>query len=339
MTYFPARNILTMRFGSHLYGTNTPVSDMDYKSLFVPSGRDILLGRVQDTIVKNTKSDNESKNSADDIDDEAFSLQKYLKLLSQGQTVALDMLFAPDDMIVAKNPSLFWVWKTIRENKHRLITKKSQSFVGYCRQQANKYGIKGSRVKEAEIAKLFFENKLKDFHAVTPVATFHDELTQLVSEASHSEIVEIPNPNGMIIKHFSCAGRKVPYTVSLKEAINIYRNLYDKYGERARKAKNNDSIDWKAMSHAVRVGTQAIELAQTGNITFPLPNKEYVLEVKQGERRFDEVSEYITDLLDQVEKTFAESSLSEEPDYEWIDALVVHVYHDQFKTCPSQNIS
>jgi predicted nucleotidyltransferase len=337
--YLPQRNILTMRFGSHLYGTNTPESDLDYKSVFVPSGRDILLGRVQDTIVTNTKSDNESKNSAEDIDNEQYSLQKFLKLLSQGQTVTLDMLFAPDDMIIIQNPSLFWVWKLIRVNKHRLITKKSQSFIGYCRQQANKYGIRGSRMKEAENAKIFFEKKLKDFHAVTTVGTFHDELVELVKDASHSEIVEIANPNGMVIKHFSCAGRKVPYTVSIKEAVNIYRNLYDKYGERAQKAKNNDGIDWKAMSHAIRVATEAIELAETGSITFPLLNRDYVLSVKKGERPFDEVSEYITDLLEGVEETFAKSSLREEPDYEWIDALVMSVYHDQFKSYPSQDSS
>ena len=33
-----------------------------------------------------------------------------------------------------------------------LVTRRSAAFVGYCRQQANKYGIKGSRVAAARKA-------------------------------------------------------------------------------------------------------------------------------------------------------------------------------------------
>src|SRR5262245_57892462 len=44
------RLIVEMRFGSHLYGTATPLSDLDYKGIYVPDGRDILLQRVRGTI-------------------------------------------------------------------------------------------------------------------------------------------------------------------------------------------------------------------------------------------------------------------------------------------------
>jgi hypothetical protein len=321
-----------MKFGSHLYGTDTPSSDLDFKSVFVPSARDILLGRVNDVVVTNTKTKNTEKNTVDDIDNEGFSLRKYLDLLSKGQTVAIDMLFAPPEMIVETNSSLIWIWKEIYNNRHRLITKQSASFVGYCRQQANKYGIRGSRMKEVENTKVFFERLLLDHHPVTTVGNFHDEImNELVKDAQHTEIVELKNPNGMIIKHLSCAGKKVPYTVSIKEAVAIYRALYDKYGERALKAKNNEGIDWKAMSHAVRVATEAIELATTGFIHFPLLNKDRITKIKLGEINFHEVADEIAILMEEVEIAFAKSSLREKPDYEWIDSLVMSTYHDQFK--------
>jgi predicted nucleotidyltransferase len=41
------RLIVEMRFGSHLYSTATPLSDLDYKGVELPDGRDILLQRVQ----------------------------------------------------------------------------------------------------------------------------------------------------------------------------------------------------------------------------------------------------------------------------------------------------
>jgi predicted nucleotidyltransferase len=43
------RLIVEMRFGSHLYGTATPLSDLDYKGVYLPDGRDILLQRVRGT--------------------------------------------------------------------------------------------------------------------------------------------------------------------------------------------------------------------------------------------------------------------------------------------------
>ena len=39
--------IVKMKFGSHLYGTDTENSDVDYKGVFLPSKEDILLGRIQ----------------------------------------------------------------------------------------------------------------------------------------------------------------------------------------------------------------------------------------------------------------------------------------------------
>jgi hypothetical protein len=40
------------------------------------------------------------KNSAGDVDRELYSLQRYLELLAEGQTVALGMLFAPEAVML-----------------------------------------------------------------------------------------------------------------------------------------------------------------------------------------------------------------------------------------------
>ena len=133
------RAIVRIKFGSHLYGTDTPQSDLDYKSVFVPDARDILLQRVKgSTSTKRPKAEGE-KNFAGEIDEENYSLQRYLGLAAEGQTVALDVLFAPaQSMVEPPAPE----WHEITRNRAKLITRKSTAFVGYCRQQANKYGIK-----------------------------------------------------------------------------------------------------------------------------------------------------------------------------------------------------
>jgi predicted nucleotidyltransferase len=138
----PARTLVRMQFGSHVYGTNVPTSDLDFKAVHVPAAEDILLQRAKPAISVSTKEDSTQKNVAGDTDSESFALQKYLAMLLEGQTVALTMLFVPNRWIIEQSSE----WAGIREQKDRWLHRGVSAFAGYCRQQANKYGIKGSRV-------------------------------------------------------------------------------------------------------------------------------------------------------------------------------------------------
>ncbi len=46
--------LVNMLFGSHVYGTSTPESDRDEKSVFIPDARDILMQRAPRTSVNTT---------------------------------------------------------------------------------------------------------------------------------------------------------------------------------------------------------------------------------------------------------------------------------------------
>jgi len=105
------RNIVTIKSGSHLYGTSTPMSDLDYKSVFVPSARDIVLQRVKSTIANKRPKGMGDKNHAGEIDEETHSLQRFLELACEGKTVALDMLFAPDWSMVEPPSSAKATWQ------------------------------------------------------------------------------------------------------------------------------------------------------------------------------------------------------------------------------------
>jgi hypothetical protein len=55
----------------------------------------------------------------------------------------------------------------------------------------------------------------------------------------------------------------VPLTASIKTAREILQRLVTEYGQRALQAERNEGVDWKALSHAVRVGREALELFET----------------------------------------------------------------------------
>lgn len=314
------RRLVTIKFGSHLYGTSTPASDLDFKSVCVPSASDILLQRARGSTNQSRQKTEVEKNLPGEVEEESYSLQRYLGLAAEGQTVALDILFAPEwSMTEAPAPE----WSELLKNRHRLMTRRSVAFVGYCRQQANKYGIKGSRVAAAR-ACLTLLSDLTAQGATRKLGEFEDSIRSAIVE--HMAIVDITLGNGTVVRHWDVCGRKLPFTSSVKNARDIIQRLVDEYGTRTLQAESQQGVDWKALSHAVRVGTQAVEFLRTTHVTFPLPNASHILDIKMGRLLYQEVAREIEDLLVRVEAEALTSPLPEHPDYRWIDQFVSDVY-------------
>jgi hypothetical protein len=314
--------IVTILFGSNMYGTTTPESDIDLKSVYIPTGREIVLGTAKETFNTKRPKGLGEKNYAGEKEEEILSLKQFLKLVSEGQTVSMDMLFAPKESIIDKSG---FVWFELQINRNKLLSKKSEAFVGYCRQQAKKYGIKGSRVAAVRDTLAFLDHFP---HHLQKLGVAEDILAAYAKDREFVEIVEIPQPSGVMVKHLEVCGRKLPYTATIKNAIDVLQKLMNEYGTRALMAERNEGVDWKALSHAVRIGQEAIELFNTGNITFPRPNAGILREIKMGRFDYKEVAEEIEDLFVLVEEAARKSSLPEEVDQEWIDNFVFGVYSD-----------
>ena len=316
--------IVEMDFGSHLYGTDTDQSDRDYMRIHLPSARDIVLQRVQNTIAVRPRKPIGAKSGAGHVTMKSYSLQHYLELLCQGQTVALDMLFAPYSAIQESSS----VWRLIQENKHKFLTKKSAVFLGYCKQQANKYGIKGSRVAAAEAAAKLFAFEYEGRGSRAKVKDLSKEIDILVSAyPEHIKVADqVTNKRGDIETYIDVCGRKIGFRNTVKEAATITQRISNEYGERARKAKSNEGVDWKALSHAVRVGYEAVELLTEHKITLPLPDADYIRDIKMGKYTYNDVSEVIETLMFQVEVCAQASDLPEEPDYTFAEDIVASMY-------------
>lgn len=317
------RKIIRIKFGSHLYGTDTPESDFDFKSIFIPSAREIILNKGKQTFnTQRTKADGE-KNYAGEEDEESFSLQQFLKLLSEGQTVSLDVLFAPPEAhLIEPSPT----WLEIVANRDRLLTKKSSAFVGYARQQANKYGIKGSRVASSRKALEWLKIGIRTYGPQSKLLCMLDTIQFLIDSNEHMEMKTHVNGHGAKEYLWEVCNRQMPLTASIKNAHDIMQKIVDEYGKRALQAEKQEGVDWKALSHAVRVSQQAIELLTTGYVTFPRQNAEYLKDIKAGRLSYQTVAEEIETLLEQVEEIAPKSVLPDEVDQEWINDFVFDVY-------------
>lgn len=321
----PRREIVRMVFGSHLYGTDTPASDRDWKAVHLPSGDDIVLGRVKGVETSQTKTDNSAKNGANDVDFESYALQKYLALAAEGQTVALGMLFAPEWAWTAADP----VWRELQANRSHLLTRRCASFIGYCRQQANKYGIKGSRMAAARAAMDMFAEARERLPVLAKVGEMAPELEAFAAKTEHVEILGKEVGGGNTVMHLSVCQRLVPFTARVKMAHEIYSALFNEYGQRALAAEKNEGVDWKALSHAVRVGLEAIELLESGHVTYPSPQREHLLAIKTGQLPYGAVAAEIDALLPAVEAAAERSTLPDKADAAFIDDFVRQHYRGQ----------
>ncbi len=306
--------------GSHLYGTNTETSDRDYKEVYIPSGEAILLNRVKEARSEGPDKPASEKNQPGDIDTQSFAISKLFKMITAGDIIGCEMIFTPPQNIILKHKA----YDAILENKHIFLSRKVDGYVGYCRTQANKYGIRGSRI--AAVRGLL--DLLKSFSNSSVRLKEHwDVLTGYCLSTLHCEVLQIANGGmGTVTPHIECCSKKVPWTIMVKDAIKIYQHYFDNYGHRALLAEKNEGIDWKAMSHAVRVGWQAVELLDTGNIEFPRPEAEMLLRIKRGEIAYTEVSEALDQLLLLVEAKSVSSQLPPEPDLAAVDELLLEMH-------------
>jgi hypothetical protein len=321
--------IVEMQFGSHVYGTNVATSDTDYKGICIPSGEDILLQKIVRNTTTST-SGRDQKNAKDDIDREIFSYSEYLKMLSTGQTVTLDMIFTPEEFWISHTDD----WLELVQNRDRLISSRMAGFVGYCKSQAAKYSIKGDRLAALKslldiLAKYKAEDKL---YTVTEFQGANDKLQALIEEGAKLPRVEmgpytyltgLPDNRGKLSPYIECCDKKIVCKLRVSDAIDLFKKCYDRYGHRAQTAMSYSGADWKALMHAVRVAEEAKEVLTTGQITFPRPEAKLLLKIRKGELPYEEVSVMIESRVQEVENLEGQSVIRSKPDSEFMKELVI----------------
>jgi len=315
------KNIVKILHGSHLYGTNTPNSDTDYKYVIMPDVDKILLQKAKRAERETTGKPHE-KNTKDDIDEGRFSLGGYFELLEQGQTMALDLLFAPPSHRLETSP----LWEHIVSNRSKLVHKNMTAFVGYCQTQAAKYGIKGSRMAAVKTA----SDVLSQLDPESRMYEHWSTLNSALAGVDHIAFiqVEVNKIEKTLVDHLEVCNRKFDRACKVGYVLDALQKIYDNYGERAKLAMKNEGIDWKALSHAVRVCVQGLELLETGHMTLPLPEPQLSLvrDIKLGQLPYSEVQDIIEGYVSRIDEASNKSSLPEHLDSKFCRELTMRAY-------------
>jgi polyhydroxyalkanoate synthesis regulator phasin len=128
----------------------------------------------------------------------------------------------------------------------------------------------------------------------------------------HTKEAMIPNANSgsALAPAFEVCGKQYPLTNKITTILKSVDGTLKNYGERV-KEYEGEQVDWKALSHAIRITEQILELCGTGKLTFPRPNAQFLLDVKSGKLTLDEATNYLNDAFSKVDDAIATSILQE----------------------------
>ena len=114
----PDHLILRSMAGSHLYGLNTPSSDMDIRGIYMDRLEDMMdiAGRQNQEIADDTQ------------DEKYYSLGKFLKLAAECNPNIIELLWLPDDAVLEKSP----VYDDLVSHRDWFLSKRAKhTFTGY----------------------------------------------------------------------------------------------------------------------------------------------------------------------------------------------------------------
>lgn len=309
----PNNVVLLCLHGSHLYGTDTPESDKDYKGIYKATPAEIILDKAKETLIFNTKpTSDRRRNTKEDVDYQYKELRRFIKDALAGQIYAIDLLFAPQDFWCEYGP----VWVDIVKHRDKLLSSNIKPFVGYARQQAARFGLKGGRLAEV----IRFRDWLGTNYNSLQVGEVFDQFKQ----SEHIKLVELEDKSGNTVPYIKVLEKHYQLNQKCGNLANLLSIWINKYGARSVEAMENKGVDFKAVSHAFRCMFQVQELLAFGHVTLPLHNREFLKEIKQGKHNYLKLQTQLEELMDSLNNI--ESVLPPEPDRAFWEERLVSYY-------------
>lgn len=317
--------------GSHLYGTAGPNSDFDYKAVVLPKLDDLLLNKK----VTNRKEKPEGLKAGDkmlagETETEYLPLQVFFDDFFNGQTYALEVAFAVVQGLHEvpgvngeKDNRFAYQQRMMTELVDRFLTSNVKKMVGYAVAQSRMYGLKTERYTSLKefldtvymyfdktmFSELSVETKMRHTRLNSDV---HELLLRTVLTLPHVKEVQVFNARGgkETSPGLEVAGKQFPLTNSWHTVYSSLKGTLTNYGERV-KQFDGEGVDWKALSHAMRITEQVLELSRTGTLVFPRPNADFLRAVKNGEVSLDEATAYLDTAFSMVDEAVSKSVLRE----------------------------
>ena len=311
------KDMFKVVYGSKLYGTSTPTSDTDEKVVFLPSLEDMLLGKKLQ--IYKERFDAEGNRIGDGftmpdngVETEYFPLQTFVRDFVNGQTYALEIAFAfANGPAPGYGSDKLHAYLLVRDLVRKFSNAEVYSMVGFAMKQTFDYVRRGERLNAAKAVLEVVDKYLADQVPGTErrLDTLVNDVPLLDRIAQDTGLETEMMLNGRKPQNsLKLNGRNYLESTTLEHFRDQVVKIVKQFGDRSNAAAETD-VDYKSLSHAVRVYQQSLELLETGNITFPRPNAEFLLSVKQGKEDLEQVKRLLIALDDEVQEKIASSTM------------------------------
>jgi len=306
--------ILEYVVGSHLYGTNTPTSDTDFSGVFLPDENAVFgFERVEEVDLSIKSKRDDGKNDENAVDLVMYEVRKFTRLALDNNPNIIEQLFVPKveyanvygKMILAK-AHIF---------PHKGL---KQKFLGYAFSQKHKMVI-----------------RTDNYHSLENAYEWLEENTRTV-ENSKRLLVEVMDKK---LPFMSVKGDNILVGDLKFQKHFMLRKVKKMIKERLALATNRKELltshgyDTKFASHLVRLMLEGKELLSTGNLEFPLKERQLILDIKLGKYKMTEVLKMGEEFEKEVEDVAIHSSLPDKPRYDEVQNLVKTILKLWFGIC------
>jgi hypothetical protein len=296
--------ILKVRVGSHLFGTNTPESDLDYEGIFMPDKSLVFgFGRCREVDLGITSKDETGRNTSDAVDYKIREYRDFYLLALENNPNIMNILFANDENVMFQG----WYGASLRAKKmlfpHAACIRR---FKGYAMSQLKKMDVKPGNyrhLKEAE--KLLSRKDPKD----------------ILVNAIHG--IGIPFEDQGPGKHIKIGDIFLERSIQVKKAMRTIADRINRVGSRV-EMWEEFGFDCKFASNLIQMLLEGVEIVSTGGLKFPMERADLILDVKRGKYSRDEIIEMSRGLEADIDKAAEKTPLPSKPRYTEIHEFVMN---------------
>jgi uncharacterized protein len=334
--------------GSKSFGLNTLTSDTDIKGVYyLPKEQFYGLNYIP-------QISNETN------DEVYYEIGRFVELLLKNNPNILEILATTDDCILYKHPLMERL--KIEDFLSKLC---KDSFAGYAVTQIKKArGLKKKIVNPMEKEKktlLDFCYILQGYNSIAVPQWL--EANQYKQE--NCGLINMPNSKGMYALFYDSQNKlgykgiiqkeisnevslsSIPKTEKEIGFLSCNQDGYSKYCKEYKEYwewidKRNDdryntnqqhgkNYDSKNMMHTIRLLQTAEQILKTGKLNIRVRNREELLDIKAGNREYDDLLEMADGLIASIESLYESCTLPESPDVEKMTKVLIGIREELYE--------
>lgn len=273
-------------YGSNLYGTNTSKSDKDYRGFIMPPLKYMV---VTPDFWNFRQSTAAIYGSPDTV---IWSYPVFFGLLMKGDPQSLEMLFAPDNLIIHKSA----MSDMLVANRHIFISRRVHArILGYAHAEWRKVRAVHQTIEKIKPDEDRVMESIRQVFGPPP--------------EEYNEVKRI-----LFLQH-----------------ERLERPSTRKLGQKRKEQLAEFGYCVKSASHSLRLLGELKELHETGSLTFPRPDAKMLLDVKEGRIPYSECEALYTELFQSMRAKDFNSDLPRDCDRKTVRELYCNTISDYYK--------